>query len=375
MINHPGIGFGLIFLPSVVVVGYYFEKKRALATGIAVCGSGIGTFLFAPFLQYLLVEYHWRQVMLILTGIILNCLVFGALFRPLEPTKRQIEHFVDDRPLLERMSDEQKPGDLELSNESLRLKNGTDKLGHAARSRVQSERPVGSNLSLTRRSHNTSLFLIPEEADKLTARAMSRESLQRLNRPLSRQDIFFSGSVKNLKEFQSQPSVAHYVASTINLDIVETEETATIVSSGFLTTLRSILDLSMLKSPSFLIFAINGFLTLTGFFVPFIYLPLQAQSVGVSQERATFLVSILGIVNIIARVLCGFLSDHPKMNALMINNVALILAGLATIFVPFMNSFGLLVFYCVIFGFGTGMQTSRLAIKYQLHINILISSN
>ena len=43
-----GIGFGLMYLPSIVIVGYYFDKKRAFATGLAVCGSGIGTFLFAP---------------------------------------------------------------------------------------------------------------------------------------------------------------------------------------------------------------------------------------------------------------------------------------------------------------------------------------
>ena len=43
-----GVGFGLMYLPSIVMVGYYFDKRRALATGIAVCGSGIGSFVFAP---------------------------------------------------------------------------------------------------------------------------------------------------------------------------------------------------------------------------------------------------------------------------------------------------------------------------------------
>lgn len=38
-----GFGFGLIYLPAVVAVGYYFETKRSLATGIAVCGSGAYT--------------------------------------------------------------------------------------------------------------------------------------------------------------------------------------------------------------------------------------------------------------------------------------------------------------------------------------------
>jgi MFS family permease len=40
-----GIGFGLIYLPGIVAVSQYFESKRALATGIAVAGSGFGTFL------------------------------------------------------------------------------------------------------------------------------------------------------------------------------------------------------------------------------------------------------------------------------------------------------------------------------------------
>ncbi|VBB35587.1 unnamed protein product, partial [Acanthocheilonema viteae] len=41
-------GFGLIYLPSIVTVGYYFEKKRSIATGIAVAGSGVGTFVLPP---------------------------------------------------------------------------------------------------------------------------------------------------------------------------------------------------------------------------------------------------------------------------------------------------------------------------------------
>lgn len=82
-----GFGFGLIYLPAVVCVGYYFESKRSLATGIAVCGSGAGTFAFAPLATILLDRYGWKGANLILAGIIFNCAVFGALMRPLEYTK------------------------------------------------------------------------------------------------------------------------------------------------------------------------------------------------------------------------------------------------------------------------------------------------
>lgn len=56
-----GIGFGMIYLPAVVLCGLYFEKKRSLATGIAVCGSGFGTFVFAPLATYLLEQFGgWK---------------------------------------------------------------------------------------------------------------------------------------------------------------------------------------------------------------------------------------------------------------------------------------------------------------------------
>ncbi len=30
-----------MYLPAIIIVNFYFVKKRAMATGIAVCGSGI----------------------------------------------------------------------------------------------------------------------------------------------------------------------------------------------------------------------------------------------------------------------------------------------------------------------------------------------
>lgn len=83
-----GFGFGLIYLPAIVSVTTYFEKYRSLATGIAVCGSGLGTFIFAPLTDYLIKEFGWRGATLILAAIVFNCVIFGAMFRPLEPPKK-----------------------------------------------------------------------------------------------------------------------------------------------------------------------------------------------------------------------------------------------------------------------------------------------
>lgn len=93
-----GFGMSVGYVTSVVMVAFYFEKKRAFATGLAVCGSGLGTFLFAPLIEYLIKEYTWRGSFLVLSGITLNLVVCGALLKPLkfspeEQWKRKLEVF------------------------------------------------------------------------------------------------------------------------------------------------------------------------------------------------------------------------------------------------------------------------------------------
>jgi hypothetical protein len=79
-----GLGLALCYVTSIVSVAYYFERRRSLATGLAVCGSGFGTFLFAPLTIFLLKEYGWRGTLLILGAIFLNIANFGALMRDLD---------------------------------------------------------------------------------------------------------------------------------------------------------------------------------------------------------------------------------------------------------------------------------------------------
>ena len=80
-----------MYLPSLVIVGHYFKKKRALATGIAVCGSGIGILAFAPLSESLLDLYTWRGAMWVISAICLNGVVAGALLRPLKTVQNKME--------------------------------------------------------------------------------------------------------------------------------------------------------------------------------------------------------------------------------------------------------------------------------------------
>ena len=93
-----------MYLPSIIIVGFYFDSRRALATGLAVCGSGVGMFIFAPLAEWLLARYGWRGANWVIAAIILNGVGCGALFRPLATTRRNTSTARDT--LLERIRKE-----------------------------------------------------------------------------------------------------------------------------------------------------------------------------------------------------------------------------------------------------------------------------
>ena len=84
-----GFGLSLCYVAAIVIVAYYFDRRRSFATGISVCGSGVGTFVFAP-LTKILIEYYggWRQATIILAAFFLHMCICGALFRDLEWTRK-----------------------------------------------------------------------------------------------------------------------------------------------------------------------------------------------------------------------------------------------------------------------------------------------
>ncbi len=74
-----------------VAIGYYFESKRALATGISETGSGFGTFVFSTAMTYFVETYDWKVAIFVMAGLCFSCITFGGLMRPLELVHKEPE--------------------------------------------------------------------------------------------------------------------------------------------------------------------------------------------------------------------------------------------------------------------------------------------
>lgn len=181
-----------------------------------------------------------------------------------------------------------------------------------------------------------------------------RNTMNDITRPLYRDDIFFNASLNRLPQYTSRTSVAYNLSVTripTRNDIEEeTSNECKVCSEAFKRTLVTMLDFKLLKSPSFLLLAIGGAFTMMGFYIPFMYLGGRAIASGINNATAVWLVSAVGIANTVGRVLCGVLSSFPKVNALFVNNAALTLGGVATLFSGFSMSESYQFTYCVVFG-------------------------
>ncbi|KAK7494423.1 hypothetical protein BaRGS_00014315 [Batillaria attramentaria] len=76
-----GLGSCLVYLPSHVLSGLYYDRHRSLATGVATSGSGLGGALMPIVAGYLIQHYGWKGSLIVLSGLCLNLFVCAAVLR------------------------------------------------------------------------------------------------------------------------------------------------------------------------------------------------------------------------------------------------------------------------------------------------------
>ena len=78
-----GVGSSMCYVPSMVILGQYFDKRMALANGLGTSGSGFGTLIMAPVIQKLLSTLGWRATFRFLSGSAALLFIAVWLFRPM----------------------------------------------------------------------------------------------------------------------------------------------------------------------------------------------------------------------------------------------------------------------------------------------------
>ncbi|KAK3105411.1 hypothetical protein FSP39_024648 [Pinctada imbricata] len=106
-----GLGAGICYTSSLVVVGFNFERHRNLASGLATSGTGVGAFVLAPLMQHAKDTFGYSGLCLMCAGLSLQFFVLGALLRPSKLEiqrkvllKQQVEEKIEKNNNIKKLS-------------------------------------------------------------------------------------------------------------------------------------------------------------------------------------------------------------------------------------------------------------------------------
>lgn len=126
----------------------------------------------------------------------------------------------------------------------------------------------------------------------------------------------------------------------------------------------------LLKHGSFLFCCNSSLLFLLSHKIAFVFLPAIAMSKGLSRQEAALLLTVMGGVDMFARIFTGFLMDLRSMRPYRqyVFTSLLFFSALDTIMIPFLTSFASFCIVCSIYGFLTGAFVTQ---KFVFIVDIL----
>ncbi|XP_034094000.1 monocarboxylate transporter 12-B-like isoform X1 [Gymnodraco acuticeps] len=376
-----GLGFALCYTPAIAMVGSYFNERKALAYGIALSGSSIGTFILAPLVQLLIEYYSWRGALLILGGFVSNLCVCGALMRPLEP--KTIKRIWENNMALVSKDAEQAPADcnqvepkqLEISSlmdtQRLLIANGALK-----NVRLENLKLAQGNISRSGLPDpNLKQLRIAEcilFSNKLTENMLGDSKLSdpKATKDSTNKDLKLVESMNLINKTADMDTKKEESglteAKTANVCHLHTEplESTKPWSRRPFLSLGSMEEFRFLLMPDFLMLSVSLLFLAYGCSAPLVYLVPYALSVGLEHRHAAYLMSIFGVCGIVGNITFGWITDRKclKKYRMLSYMLAIGMEGLCCMFIHLLHSFSLLVPFSVLYGYFDGAYVALIPV-------------
>lgn len=303
-----GAGRGLSYAPSLIIVAMYFDKRRGLATGIGTSGVGVGTFLLVPTAQFLFDNYGFQGAFLIFGGIALNTNLAAMLYRPLSM------HYL----FMKSSRTHVNSVDHVVAAEAIVAADTISEIGSLRSLQLN---PVGSRQS--------------QEIQSLTS-SRSKNA--------------------NAKDNDKRPFLGNNCFTTAALICFPTE-----IKDMDDTTVRRLCHFNLLKNTSFAFYCVSIWLFSMAMKSGYMFIPALVKSKGITDSKASLVLSITGVVDCVSRIAAGFILDFSILRRyrLLIYTAVILAISCVVFLLPSMDSFESFLILSCVFGFFTGTYISQ----------------
>lgn len=311
------VGLSFTYLTALIAVTMYFEKRRALATSIAVTGSALGSFFIPPLFDVLITYYGWRGSLLLFGCIAFHIVPASGLFRPLK-----LDQVIDVNAANER----------------------TDLMQHS-----NEQARVSKSKSLTSLHEDVSSSKTSDDHTHTTAGASA--SLPNVTFQIGSHEIDMSPLAK-----PEPVKLSWRVKLKSELGLA----------------MSSMVNKAFTHNWKFITFAAANFILYLWVGVPFLFIVAQAELLEL--PYASFLVSAIGIGRFFGQLAFGYIGDIKQFNCIVVYGVATCITGIAVLLEPLCTSFVALVVFAFVFGFFVSV-TYVLGMMCVIHLVGLEHSN
>lgn len=377
-----GTGLGLIILPVSVACNYYFDAKRALATGIAKTGFSIGSFVFPPISNIVLELFDWKAVVYMYAALAFSSGFFGALLKPLEVA---IVKTTDEEKSFEEISDEIAKDKCKKEAKSLSIdfrnideqlpcnKNADQTESKQRRTSSQGRRSsllqINKSQSQRRRSSLLQINEYMEESTKDSTEIIFKPKQQRGSGiflpPSAKSDSFYDVSAaKRLQDINSRrsnlpkapappPTTLNQTSSNRKYSTVTLSALDEGKKNGKLTptTIWNVLvDMSFWGDHALLCLLGCRFWGHFSMVLFFMFVPSLLLDNNFSMTQASLVLTVIGSVNTGFRIIVGALMDHPRVNPAILTATGFLLQGILFCIFPFCKEYILLMVLGAVIG-------------------------
>ncbi|XP_059169521.1 monocarboxylate transporter 12-like [Physella acuta] len=345
---------GGALVPSVYLVGHYFDRRRALATSLSLIGISLSNISVAPVVRYLREEYGFRGCFILIAAFEMHSIIAALLLRPLS--------YYDVSPKVP-------PNDLhaientcENLNELSTVSNLSDETCPTEALRNQKHDHVTSVERIGKTHINSDdVIHVESNVDDSKLNAIKEQEFTTQNQRHNDQDVTcMVFSDHQISESSKEDETTRVLGLFDNnmLKTANDHQPVRKITNHYILRKKiraclhltiKIFDPSLLKNYLAVMYLISYTMFNSSVFV-YMYLPSYAIKVGVNQSDAAFLLTAVGITNCLSCIAYGHFADlHLIRPGKIMAGVFLIMAVVCHCS-RFFTNFGALVFMACTLG-------------------------